>query len=147
MIERMTAPEFYATWTPTAAIAAATDPVGIAVSTVWLVDGVEVPLVTCALGALGILSARPLARNREAKLPLWQFLLVSAIMLILVELWIIQSQPGWLFAFVVAIGLGFSGYSLIELLGEEIRGLVTSAFALARERIAGWIGSSKGDKK
>ena len=89
--------------------------------------------------------ARPLARAQERTLPLWQFLLVTAIMLIVVELWVLNSQPGWLFAFVIAIGLGFSGYSLIELLGEEIKGLVKSAFDLAQTRVRSILGKTKDD--
>jgi hypothetical protein len=45
---------------------------------------VTIPIVTCVLGAVGVLAARPLARKSEATVPLWQFLLVSAIMLIVV---------------------------------------------------------------
>ncbi len=83
--------------------------------------GVAVPLATCALGALGVALARPLARRQENTLPLPLFLVVSAIMLLTVEIWIIDSRPPALFAFVIAIGLGFSGFSLIELVGNQVR--------------------------
>jgi len=56
-------------------------------------------------------------------------------MLVLVLLWIIESRPSWLYAFVVSIGLGFSGYSLVELFGEQVRSFVTDIFDKARSTI------------
>ena len=56
-------------------------------------------------------------------------------MLILVELWIVESRPRWLFAFVIAIGLGFSGYSLIELLGDQMRDFIKDIVGKARGAI------------
>jgi hypothetical protein len=44
-------------------------------------------------------------------------------MLLVVEIWIIDSRPGALLTFVIAIGLGFSGYSLIEVAGEQVRAI------------------------
>lgn len=76
--------------------------------------------MTCLLGGLGVMLARPLARRQESKLALPLFLVVSAIMFITVQIWIIDSRPPALFAFVVAIGLGFSGFSLIELVADQI---------------------------
>jgi outer membrane murein-binding lipoprotein Lpp len=49
------------------------------------------------------------------------FALVSLIMLITAQLWIIEDRPGLLFAFVVSLGLGFAGYSLIEMVGAQVR--------------------------
>ena len=56
-------------------------------------------------------------------------------MLIVVLLWIVESRPSWLYAFVVSIGLGFSGYSLIELFGEQVKSFVTDVFDKARSTI------------
>ena len=97
-----------------------------------VIGGVPIPLVTCVLGFLGVIMARPLARKSESALSWPLFLLVTAIMLILVELWIVESRPRWLFAFVIAIGLGFSGYSLIELLGDQMRDFIKDIVGKAR---------------
>ena len=64
------------------------------------------------------------------------FALVSLIMLIVVELWIVESRPGALFAFVVAIGLGFSGYSLIELVGAEIGSFIKRIIAIPTGKLS-----------
>ena len=110
------------------------------------IDGMTIPFVTCALGALGVAAARPLAASKETALSRSHQWLVSAIMLVITELWIIQSRPGWLFAFVVALGLGFAGYSLIELLGDQVKDLVRSAFTAAKGAIGRLTGqSTKGD--
>ena len=100
-----------------------------------VIGGVPIPLVTCVLGFLGVIMARPLARKSESALSWPLFLLVTAIMLILVELWIVESRPRWLFAFVSAIGLGFSGYSLIELLGDQMRDFIKDIVGKARGAI------------
>ncbi|MEL7754022.1 hypothetical protein VO57_008785 [Citromicrobium bathyomarinum] len=100
-----------------------------------VIGGVPIPLVTCVLGFLGVIMARPLARKSESALSWPLFLLVTAIMLILVELWIVESRPRWLFAFVIAIGLGFSGYSLIELLGDQLRDFIKDIVGKARGAI------------
>ena len=131
---------FYAPWT--AALAAAAASTRPPEPFTYIVGGVSVPAMTCALGAIGVLAARPLARKREVALDLGRFLVVSLIMLIVTELWIIRSRPDWLFAFVVAVGLGFTGYSLIEMLGEEMSDLVRSFFAQVKDRLKRWIGLS-----
>ena len=100
-----------------------------------VIGGVPIPLVTCVLGFRGVIMARPLARKSESALSWPLFLLVTAIMLILVELWIVESRPRWLFAFVIAIGLGFSGYSLIELLGDQLRDFIKDIVGKARGAI------------
>lgn len=138
--------KFAAGWLPALMTSLVVDPAPHLALVEVDLGGVSLPVVSAVLGAIGVLAARPLARKKESALPLSQFLLVTAIMLVVVELWIIQSHPRWLFAFVVAIGLGFSGYSLIELLGDEIKGLVTSAFALARAKIGALLGTKSKDK-
>lgn len=114
--------KFVTGWVPAVALASVVDPAPrLADAFILPIGGVSVPLVTCALGALGVLLARPLARRQESTLPLPLFLVVSAIMFLTVEIWIIDSRPPALFAFVIAIGLGFSGFSLIELVGDQVR--------------------------
>ena len=126
MSEPLSFPQFLLGWVPALAASSVVPDAAppLADAMLVVVGGVPVPLVTCALGLLGVLMARPLARKSESALSWPLFALVSAIMLILVELWIIESRPGWLFAFVIALGLGFSGYSLIELLGDQMRDFI-----------------------
>lgn len=151
MIEHVPLHKFILGWLPSLAVAAVVPepPIGGAPLSelgLVLVGGVPIPVVTCALGLLGILLARPLARRGEAELGWSSFILVSAIMLILVELWIVESRPGWLFTFVVSIGLGFSGYSLIELLGEQVKGFLREIFERVKTTI-GPNGPQDGDRQ
>lgn len=137
MIEPVAVPKFVLAWLPSLAVSAVVpdpDVGGAPLGQLGMVvaGGVHVPLFTCALGLLGIALARPLARKGEAQLSWIKFALVSAIMLILAELWIITSQPGPLFAFVVSVGLGFAGYTLIELLGEEVKGFLRGVIDRAK---------------
>lgn len=114
--------KFSTGWLPALAVASVADPAPrLADAFVLPIGGISFPLVTCALGAMGVLLARPLARRQENTLPLPLFLVVSAIMFLTVQIWIIDSRPPALFAFVIAIGLGFSGFSLIELVGSQVR--------------------------
>ena len=103
----------------------------------FLVDlgGVPIPAVTCALGALGIVAARPFTVKAEKDLGWKLRLLVSVILMVVVQLWIIESRPSWLFAFVMAIGMGFAGYSLLELFGEQVKDTVRAGFDRVRETI------------
>ncbi len=149
MIEfHLSLPKFLFAWIPALAVSVAADPAP-RLSEAFLVPigGVTVPVVTCLLGALGILLARPFARRSEAALGWPLFLLVSTIMLIVVELWILESRPGWLFAFVVAIGLGFSGYSLIELVGNETRSFISRILGKATATIGVGPQETKEDDK
>lgn len=119
---------FYAAWTPTllfASAASKASPADIVVA----VGGFDWPVVTLALAAIGVLVARPIAPKRNPPLGLAKNILVTLIMLVAALLWVLDSRPGLLFAFVVSIGLGFSGYTLIELLGEEIAAYIKRAIA------------------
>ena len=129
--------KFLAGWLPAFAVSATVPPPAPQLGELFLVElgGLPIPAVTCGLGALGILLSRPFARRSEAELGWPLKLLVTAIMLITVELWIVESRPGWLFAFVVAIGMGFSGYSLIELFGDQVKDFARAAFGKARDTI------------
>jgi hypothetical protein len=128
-------PKFATAWLPALAVSATVQPAPrLADAFLIPVAGVQVPLLTAALGLLGVLMARPLAKRRETVG--WPgFLLVTAIMLIVVELWIVESRPGALFAFVIAIGLGFSGYSLIELIGSQIGEFVKRIVAVPTAKL------------
>lgn len=119
---------FYAAWTPTllfASGASKSSPADIVIVAL----GFDWPVVTLALAAIGVLAARPIAPKRNPPLGLGKNILVTLIMLVAALLWVLDSRPGLLFAFVVSIGLGFSGYTLIELLGEEIAAYFKRAFA------------------
>ncbi len=131
--------KFFAGWLPIALASAAVDPAPrLADLFVFTAAGAQVPPVTCLLGAIGVLAARPLARRKsESELGLGGFVIVSILMLITVELWVIEHRPGALFAFVIAIGLGFSGYSLIELLGQEMRSIVSSKAKAIADQFGG----------
>lgn len=131
--------KFLTVWLPTLAVAVVVPDTQTPLGDRFLIDayGLPIPFITCILGAIGILAARPFTMRAEADLGWKLRLLVSFIMLILVELWIIESRPGWLFAFVVAIGLGFSGFSLLELFGDQVKDFIRRAFAGAASTIKG----------
>lgn len=138
----LSAGKFFAGWTPVALAVAAVDPAP-RLADLFLIDigGIALPPVTCVLGAIGVLGARPLARKGEHQLSTSLFVLVSALMLVVVELWVIEHRPSALFAFVIAMGLGFSGYSLIELVGQELR----SAISTRIKAIAGVFGGASNE--
>lgn len=119
---------FYAAWTPSLLFASSASKASPA-DVVIAAGGFEWPVVTLALAAIGVLAARPLAPKRNPPLSMAKNVLVSMIMLVAALLWVVDSRPGMLFAFVVSIGLGFSGYTLIELLGEEIGAYIKRAVA------------------
>lgn len=131
--------KFIAGWAPALLVSGTIDPAPRLADlfAIHLAGGVTIPPITCALGALGVLAARPLARKAESTLTWPMFFLVSVIMLFVVELWVIDSRPGALFAFVVAIGLGFSGYSLIELIGDQVRTFISNIVAGAAAKVRG----------
>jgi hypothetical protein len=143
MSEPLTFAKFAAVWLPTLAVAIVVPDVQTPLGDRFLFDayGLPIPFVTCALGLIGIIAARPFTIRAEADLGWKLRLLVSFIMLTVVQLWIIEARPGWLFAFVVAIGLGFSGFSLLELFGEQVKDFVRRAFAAAANTIKGPPGS------
>ncbi|MED5546181.1 MAG: hypothetical protein VYD90_13105 [Pseudomonadota bacterium] len=120
---------FYGPWSASLAAAVMQDAQVAAPLLTIQFDGMAIPVVQVVLAAAGVLLARPLAPKQERSQGTLRFLLVSAIMLIVAVTWAAQAQPGPLFAFVVAIGLGFSGYSLIELAGREIENMIKAIFA------------------
>lgn len=141
----ISAGKFIAGWLPAMAISASVDAprIGRVIVMIW---GLPVPIIASALAILGVLASRPLAHRREKSLGWINFLIVTAVMMVAVELWVLEQQPGWLLTFVMAVGVGFSGYSLIELVGSEINDLVRSAFGLLRDRIGNAIRvKGKGD--
>lgn len=116
---------FYVPWAAALAASAA-EPVPV---TPWVLHfgGLDLPVLQLGLAIAGVLLARPLARKREAELGWPSFLVVTAIMLIVAVAWVATSPANVLFTFVVAIGLGFSGYSLIETAGEQVQDFVKRA--------------------
>lgn len=128
---------FYAAWTPTLLFASAA-PKASPSDIVFAAGGLEWPVVTLAIAAIGVLAARPLSPRRNPPLPFWKSALVTLIMLVVALLWVIDTRPGLLFAFVVSIGLGFSGYTVIELMGEQISETVKRIFdALPIPKVGG----------
>lgn len=132
---------FYLPWL--AAAAASAHMPGAADVLLIRIDGYEVPVLQLVLGLAGVLMARPLAPRREPPLGLLKQVLVTVIMLIATAAWVADSRPGVLFTFVVSIGLGFSGYALIELAGREIEAFVKRIFSAA----TGLLDSLPGKKK
>lgn len=131
--------EFMLGWLPTMAAVSVAPPPAPALGQMFMIDlgGVPVPLGTCVFAVLGIGLSRLLARRTEAQLGWPSFAAVTLIMLVVVLLWIIETRPSWLYAFVVSIGMGFSGYSLIELFGEQVKTFITDVFDKARQTIGG----------
>lgn len=138
MTEPVSFTKFLSLWLPGLAVAIVVPDGEMPLGERFVIDlaGLPVPIVTCILGALGIALSRPFTRRAEAELGWPLRLLVTLILMLVVQLWIIEMRPAWLFAFVVAIGLGFSGYSLLELFGEQVRDFVRRVF----EGAAGTIG-------
>ena len=125
---------FYLPWS--AALAASTaEPVTIGALTIEA-GGFTIPIVQVVLAIAGVLLARPLARKKEAALPLSHFLIVTIAMLVVAVAWVTESHPGVLFTFVVSIGLGFSGYSLIETAGSGVEDLIKRVIAQAADLLS-----------
>ena len=143
MDRALTTAKFLAGYLPALGLVSAAPPPVPPLGQIFFVHvfGVPVPYVTVVIAILGIALSRPFAIKTEASLGWPLFAAVTLIMLIAVVLWIVGSRPGWLFAFVVSVGMGFSGYSLLELFGEEVKGFVRSIFARAKKLIPG----TKGD--
>lgn len=122
------AASFYLPWLAAAAVAAQTppEPHGALVITI---DGMELPVLQLVLAAAGVLLSRPLAPRRTPPLGLGKQALVTIIMLLIALTWAAEARPGMLFTFVVSIGLGFSGFTLIEIAGQEIEAFVRRLFA------------------
>jgi hypothetical protein len=120
---------FYVPWS--AALAASTvEPVKIG-ETFVQVAGVSLPVVQTVLAIAGVLLARPLAPRRSGERGVLRQISVTLIMAIVAVAWAAQFVPGILFTFVVSIGLGFSGYALIETAGQQIQQLGKSVLASA----------------
>lgn len=119
---------FYVPWAAALAASAA-EPAATAGATMVEFEGLQLPLVQSALAVAGVLMARPLAPRRTQESGWARQILVTAIMLLVALAWVAQARPGVLFTFVVAIGLGFSGYALVETAGKEIESFVKRIFA------------------
>lgn len=133
---------FYFPWGAAATIASSEAAVQPGALT-FAFDGLELPVLQLGLAVAGVLMARPLAPRRSPPLGLLKSILVTVIMMVIAASWVIEARPGLLFTFVVAIGLGFSGYAVIELAGKQIEEFVKSVFEAAR----GSIDSITGKKK
>lgn len=144
MIEApIAAPKFAAGWLGVVAASVPIDQAAPQAALIINIGGIEFPAITSALGLIGVLAARFLALPKERSLGTPRFIVVSLLMLVAVEVWIVESRPGWLFAFVLAIGLGFSGYSLIELLGDQVKETVKAGFDAAKSGISKAFKASK----
>lgn len=131
---------FYAPWLAAASIASAEQAPSQAMTLHF--DGLALPVLQLVLALAGVLMARPLAPRREPPLHWAKSALVTVIMIVIAAAWVIEARPGLLFTFVVAIGLGFSGYALIELIGAEVQAFIKSVF----EGAIGTLGRLTGKK-
>ena len=131
---------FYLPWLAAAAIASEEAAPSHAMTIAF--DGTAVPVLQLVLAVAGVLMARPLAPKRVPPLGWAKALLVTVIMLVVAASWVIEAHPGLLFTFVVSIGLGFSGYALIELIGNQVQSFVKSVF----ESAIGTLGKLTGKK-
>lgn len=127
---------FYLPWI-VAVAASAAEPAAQAGSLTVGFDGLQIPVLQAVLAVAGVLMARPLAPKREGETGWVKRLLVTIIMLVVALAWVVEARPGILFTFTVSIGLGFSGYALIELAGTEIEAFVKRIFARAAEMLPG----------
>lgn len=118
---------FYLPWLAAATVAADETVPSHALTVQF--DGLTLPVLQLVLALAGVLMARPLAPKRVPPLGWIKSLLVTVIMMVIAADWVIEMRPGLLFTFVVSIGLGFSGYALIELIGSEVQAFVKSVFA------------------
>lgn len=134
---------FYVPWLTALAASALQEPAMPVAPLMISFDGLDVPVLQLVLAVAGVLMARPLAPRRDPPLGFVRSLLVTAIMVIAAVVWVADARPGVLFTFVVAIGLGFSGYSLIELAGREIEAFIKRIFAAATAAIDSITGKSK----
>ena len=120
--------KFIAGWLPALAITSQIDPAPqLADALVLPIGGVPVPVVTCLLGLLGVLLARPLARKREARVGWTGWALVTAIMLVVVLLWIVEARPSALFAFVLASDDPAASARVRTAPGRRLRRPITSS--------------------
>lgn len=131
---------FYLPWLAAAATAVAQQPDPASGLVLLHLGGAELPIVQIVLAIAGVLMARPLAPRGVPPLSRGKSLLVTAIMMIVAGAWAFEDRPSVLFTFVVSIGLGFSGYSLIELAGAELLDTVRTFFAALKARISNIMG-------
>lgn len=124
---------FYIPWLAAAAAAVHVPALPAGAPDVLTIDigGVTAPVVQLVLAVAGVLLARPIAPRRNPPLGFLRSIIVTVIMLLAAVTWVAEARPGPLFAFVVSVGLGFSGYALIELIGREIEAFVKRIFAAA----------------
>lgn len=113
---------FYVPWS-VALAASSAEPLQIGVPLTIELGGLSVPVVQSVLAIAGVLLARPLAPRRDGERRWLQQFSVTLIMTIAALAWVTESSPGVLFTFIVSIGLGFSGYALIETVGQQIEDL------------------------
>jgi len=108
--------------------------------------GMEWPVLRLILAIAGVVLARPLAPRREPSPGLVKSISLTALMVFVACVWVIEARPGLLFTLVVAIGLGFSGYTLIELTGARVEAAARRVLEAAVKQSGGEPGSSSGDK-
>jgi hypothetical protein len=130
---------FYVPWAA-AAVAAPAFEAQIGPSQLILnFGGFEVPALRLTLAVIAVLLARVIAPRGPHEHAPTKSVAVTVVLVLIAASWVIESRPGLLFTFIVSMGLGFSGYTILELAGREIEAFVKRIFAAA----TGGIGSGK----
>jgi hypothetical protein len=109
---------FYLPWLAALAAAAgeAPDRAGLFVTFGTL----DLPVIRIGLAVFGVVLARIIAPRGAQPPGLLLQVVVTLVLAIAAVAWVVETVPGFLFTFTVAIGLGYSGYTLIALAGERI---------------------------
>jgi len=115
---------------PGSALAVASEGAGHAAAPMIVTVGeLSIPVITAGFAVIGVLAARPLSPRGNPPLSLARNILVTVILCLVSLFWVIESRPGLLFSFIVSIGLGFSGFAIIELAGAEVLAFLRRVFA------------------
>lgn len=94
------------------------------------IAGVSLPIVSIAIAVACVVVSRSIAPRSDPPVPRWKHILTTIALLWLACAWVIETRPGTLFTTIVSFGLGFAGYSILELAGEETKGLVRRFFEM-----------------
>mgnify|MGYP005994725775 CR=1 FL=1 len=116
-------------WPPAMAAAVAMPEPPAPAPMVFSLLGFSVPVVTAALAFVGVMLARPLSPRGDPPLSLAKTALVTVLLALIATVWVIDSHPGLLFTLIVSIGLGFAGFSVIELIGAQLLELIKRTFS------------------
>lgn len=97
------------------------------------VGGYGFPLITGLFAIAAVIAGSVLGKGvagaGSAPIGVGKRVLVAVVMTMIALIWIDMDRPALLYAFVISLGLGYSGIALIALAGEEITAFVKRIFA------------------